>query len=84
MCMHINIRVICMVNITLSVPMELFKEMKKHKELKWSEIARQAIKRRLEELRAADKLLEHSELTEEDAERIGHEIKHEIRKRLVA
>ena len=73
-----------MVNITLSVPMELFKEMKRHKELKWSEIARQAIKRRLEEIRAADRLLSNSKLTEEDAERIGHEIKHEIRKRLVA
>lgn len=72
-----------MVNITLSVPAELFQEMKRHKELKWSEIARQAIKRRLEEIRAADRLLSKSELTEEDAERIGHEIKHEIRKRLV-
>ena len=81
--MHIIICVICMVNITLSVPVELFKEMKRHKELKWSEVARQAIKRRLEEIRAADRLLSKSELTEDDAERIGHEIKHEIRKRLV-
>jgi len=73
-----------MVNITLSVSKELFKEMKAHKEFKWSEVARQAIKRRLEELRNMDKLLSKSELTESDAERIGHKIKHDIRKRFVA
>ena len=71
-----------MANITLSISEELFREMKMHKELKWSEIARQAIKRKLEELHSIDKLLSKSELTEEDAERIGHKIKHGIRKRL--
>ena len=70
-----------MVNITLSVSKELFKEMKAHREFKWSEVARQAIKRRLEELRNMDKLLSNSELTERDAEEIGHKIKHDIRKR---
>ena len=72
-----------MVNITLSLPKELFKEMKSHKELKWSEVARQAIKRKLEELRNMDKLLAKSELDESDAEEIGHKIKHDIRKRFV-
>lgn len=32
-----------MAHITLSVPEELRKEMKKHPEIKWSEVARQAI-----------------------------------------
>ncbi len=73
-----------MVNITLSVSKELFEEMKAHKELKWSEVARQAIKRKLEELRAMDKLLSKSELSESDAEEIGHKIKHDIRNRIVA
>lgn len=73
-----------MVNITLSISKELFKEMKAHKELKWSEVARQAIKRKLEELRSMDKLLSKSELTENEAEEIGHKIKHGIRKRLEA
>ena len=73
-----------MVNITLSVSKELFREMKAHKELKWSEVARQAIKRKLEELRSMDKLLSKSELSESDAEEIGHKIKHDIRNRLVA
>ena len=73
-----------MVNITLSISKELFEEMKAHKELKWSEVARQAIKRKLEELRSMNKLLSKSELGESDAEEIGHKIKHDIRKRLGA
>lgn len=82
--MHIHLCVICMVNITLSISKELFEEMKAHKELKWSEVARQAIKRKLEELRSMNKLLSKSELGESDAEEIGHKIKHDIRKRLGA
>ena len=31
-----------MANLTLSIPAELHKEMKRHSELKWSEVARQA------------------------------------------
>ena len=67
--------------MTLSVPQELHKEMLQHSEIKWSDIARQAFEKKVKELHWIDKLLEKSELTEEDAERIGHKIKHEIRKR---
>ena len=67
--------------MTLSVPEELHKEMQQHSEIKWSDIARQAFEKKVKELHWIDKLLEKSELAEEDAERIGHKIKHEIRKR---
>ena len=70
-----------MTNMTLSIPEELYTKMKQHTELKWSEIARQAFERKVKELEASEKLLNRSELTEEDAERIGHKIKHNIRKR---
>lgn len=70
-----------MANITLSVPEEMFLEMKKHKEMKWSEVAREAIARKLAELKAVNKILSKSRITEKDAEEIGHRIKHEIRKR---
>lgn len=70
-----------MPNMTLTVPKEMYREMKKHKELKWSDIARQAFKKRLEEIRWMDRVLSKSTLTEEDAEIIGHKIKHEIWKR---
>lgn len=70
-----------MTNMTLSIPNELYKELKKHKELKWSEVAREAIVRKLEELKLVDQLLGKSTLTERDAERIGHGIKGRMRSR---
>lgn len=70
-----------MVNMTLSVPEELHKEMIIHSEIRWSEIARQAFEKKVKELHWMDKTLEKSELTEKDAENIGNKIKSEIRKR---
>lgn len=70
-----------MANMTLSVPEELHKRMKQHTELKWSDIARQAFEKKVREIELTEKLLSKSELTEEDAERIGHKIKSKIRKR---
>ena len=40
-----------MAHITLSVPDELYKEMKKHPEIKWSEAAREGITRQISQLR---------------------------------
>lgn len=70
-----------MVNMTLAIPEELYKEIQHHPELKWSEIARQAFEMKIKELHWVDKVLSKSNLTEEDGERIGHKIKHEIAKR---
>ena len=70
-----------MVNMTLSIPEDLHKEMLAHSELKWSEIARQAFEKKIRELHWIDEVVKKSGLTEEDAERIGHKIKGEIRKR---
>lgn len=70
-----------MSNMTLSVPEELHKRMREHTELKWSDIARQAFEQKLSEIELAKKLLSKSELTEADAEVIGHKIKGKIRER---
>ena len=70
-----------MPNMTLSIPVELHKEILQHSEVKWSNIARQAFEKKIKELNWVDNLLERSELTEKDAEIIGHKIKHGIRKR---
>ena len=70
-----------MTNMTLAVPEDLHKIMKTHNEIKWSEIARQALWDQAKKLDLMDKLLSKSKLTEEDAERIGHAIKHAISKR---
>ncbi|MFA5247495.1 MAG: hypothetical protein WC408_06445 [Candidatus Micrarchaeia archaeon] len=73
-----------MVNVTLSVPAELHAKMKKHPKFKWSRIASDAFEKEINKsmlLDEMDELLKNSTLTEEDAERIGHEIKLEMRKR---
>ena len=43
-----------MTNITLYVPDSIYKKMKKYKELKWSEIAREAIEEKIKQLEEAD------------------------------
>ena len=70
-----------MTNMTLAVPEDLHQIMEKHKEIKWSEVARQAIWEKARKLELMDKLLAKSELTEQDAEEIGHKIKRGIAKR---
>lgn len=70
-----------MTNMTLAVPEELHKIMRKHNEVKWSEVARQAIWTQARKLELIDKMLSKSELTEEDAERIGRKIKRDVAKR---
>lgn len=70
-----------MVNITLAVPEDLHEIMQRHKEIKWSEVARQAITDKAMELEIVEKILSKSKLTEVDAEAIGNKIKREIAKR---
>ncbi|MBI4140852.1 hypothetical protein HY485_03375 [Candidatus Woesearchaeota archaeon] len=70
-----------MVNMTLSVPEELHREMATHSEIKWSDVARQAFENKVHELHWMDKVLQKSKLTAKDAEKVGHEIKGEILKR---
>ncbi len=64
-----------MVNVTLSVPEELHKVMKNHPEIKWSEIARQAIWRYAERLEMLDDIARRSELTEKDVLEIDESVK---------
>lgn len=70
-----------MTNMTLAVPEELMAIMKKHKEIKWSEVARQALTEKAEELALMDKILSKSKLTEKDAIEIGKKINEGIAKR---
>jgi hypothetical protein len=49
-----------MVNMTLSIPEELHKIMKKYPYIKWSEVARQAIRQKAKDLELLDKLASKS------------------------
>lgn len=63
-----------MPNLTLSVSPELYEAMKRHPEIRWSEIARRAIARRLEDLDALDAMLSKSTLTESDVRELAEKV----------
>ena len=69
-----------MTNMTLAIPEDLQKIMKKHSEIKWSEVARQAIWTQARKLELMDNLLSKSEFTEKDALTLGRKIKQGIAK----
>ncbi len=68
-------------NLTLSVPDELYDEMKRHPEIRWSEVARQALAKKLEDLRRLEVLLEGSRLREDDVRRLGKQVKRAVWKK---
>jgi len=70
-----------MVNITMSIPEELKKEMENFPEINWSAIARESIRKRIEILRFFKKFTKDSELTKEDAIRIGKSVNKELSKK---
>ena len=67
--------------MTLAIPEELREIMRKHNEIKWSEIARQALWNHAKKIELMNKILSKSTLTEKDAEEIGNKIKREIAKK---
>ncbi|MEK6898491.1 MAG: hypothetical protein AABW79_00145 [Nanoarchaeota archaeon] len=70
-----------MTNMTLSVPEELMTLIRKHTQIKWSEIARRAMWEEAEKLELLDKLVSKSKFTEKDVEEIGNKIKRGIARR---
>ena len=72
-----------MVNVTLAVPEELHRIMKKHPEIKWSEVARQAIWEYARKLELLDEIASKSKLSEKEAVEIGEAVKKGISERYV-
>lgn len=69
-----------MTNMTLSIPEELMKIMRKHTQIKWSEVARRAIWDEAKKIEIMDRILSKSKLTEKDVEEIGKKVKRGIAK----
>jgi len=69
-----------MVSVTLAVPKEMKVEMDRHPELNWSEIARQAIRQKIDLLKKMDILLAKSRLTEKDALELGKKVNKAVAK----
>jgi hypothetical protein len=64
-----------MVNITLAVPQELHEIMKKHPEIKWSEVARQAMWDYSRKLQILEEISSRSKLTEREAKELVAKMK---------
>ncbi len=64
-----------MPNLTLSLPEDVYRVIKTHKEIRWSEIARRSITDYAARLALLDQIAEQSKLTEEDVKVIDDKIK---------
>ena len=64
-----------MANVTLAVPEELRRIMRGHPEIKWSEVARQAMWEYAKKLEMMDEVTKKSKLSEKDALEIGMAVK---------
>ena len=67
-----------MPNVTLSIPEELHKKMKKHSEIRWSEVVRKSISGKIEDLELMNKLTKRSKLTQADVDEISHKINRDV------
>jgi len=71
-----------MVNITLSVPLEIKQRMDTFAEINWSAVARQAFEEKMKDLEFIKEFKSKSKFTENDALRLGKEVSKALSKRL--
>ncbi len=71
-----------MPNVTLAIPEELHEKMKKHSEIRWSEVVRKTITEKIEDMEMMEKLVSKSRLTKNDVEELAHKINGEVFKEL--
>ena len=71
-----------MPNVTLAIPEELHTQMKRHSDIRWSEVVRKSIAAKVEMLDMMDKIAKKSKLTKKDVDEISHKIKKEVFKDL--
>ncbi len=71
-----------MTNMTLAIPDNLSEQMRVHREIRWTEVARQAIVSKLRDLELVEHLASRSKLKSKDAEEISEHIKASAAKKL--
>ena len=64
--------------MTLALPEDVYRIVKEHNEIRWSEIARRAIADYAKKLALLDALTANSELTEEDIMELDEKVKEGI------
>jgi hypothetical protein len=66
--------------MTLSLPEDVYRIVKAHNEVRWSEIARRAIEDYAKKISLLDAMTQESKLTEDDIMAIDHKVKAGIQK----
>ncbi len=69
-----------MVNMTIAIPKELQKLIKKHNDVKWSEVARKALWEKAKDMELLDSITSKSAMTMQDVEELDVLIKQGIAK----
>jgi len=69
------------VNVTFAVPNELHEIMRRHPEIKWSEIARKAIWEYAERLDLMERIVSKSQLSEKDVLELEKKVKAGVRRK---
>ena len=67
-----------MPNVTLAIPEDLHERMKKHTEIRWSEVVRKSISEKIEDLELMEKIVSKSKLTKKDVDEIAHRIDRDV------
>ena len=70
-----------MTNMTLSIPEDLKHKMEEFKIMNWSEVAREAFEKKIVQLKILESFSKDSELTKEDALRLGRKVNEALSKR---
>ncbi|MEK6982010.1 MAG: hypothetical protein AABX38_03705 [Candidatus Micrarchaeota archaeon] len=70
-----------MVNITVSVPIEMKTKMDEFQIINWSEVAREAFAEQINKLELLKDLTSKSKATDRDIEEISKKVKEAVRKR---
>lgn len=70
-----------MTTMTLAIPTELKQKLEDFPEINWSEVARQAFMQKIKDLEFLKAFKSESEMTEEEALRLGKEVRKKLGKR---
>ena len=71
-----------MTNVTLAIPEDLHTRMKRHSEIRWSEVIRKTISDKVDDLEMMDKLSGKSKLTKKDIEVLSRKIDSKVAHKL--
>ena len=72
---------IIMANITLTIPNALHEKIRSHGEIRWSEVIRQLLQKKIEQLELMNQIVNKSKLTQKDVDEISEKIDSNVAKR---